>query len=348
MQRTYKEILQDLSAQQYVGVYLLSGIETYFIDLIAKRIEENVLDETAKVFDQTIVYGKDLPGADISPVISDARGFPMMGTHKVIIVREAQNIKKWDALTAYLDNMMPSTILVLCYKYSKPDARLSVFKKCKDAKYPQVAFCVCEHLPAWEVSAWVKNYMQNYLKKLNLNKSIAPNVPDMLVDNIGNDLAQITSAVHKLLEGCPENVTTIDATLVERNVGISKDYNVFELRDALIQGDALKAYRIAKYFASSKDHPMVKEMIILFNFFANLMLYHYLPNKSNIHEVATKLGERDNAIKNYELAARRFNASKTLFIIRYFRETDAKLKGINNPSAKDADLWKELLFKILN
>ena len=168
-----------------------------------------------------------------------------------------------------------------------------------------------------------------------------------MADSIGADLTQIVGALQKLIDGRPEGVKVIDTALVERNIGISKDFNVFELQEALIKGDVVKANRITQYFASSKDHPMVKELGILYGFFANLMIYHYLPDKSD-RAAASALGISPYFVKDYAAAAKRYSAGKTFSIIGYFRDTDARLKGINNPSAKDADLWKELIYKILH
>ena len=172
-------------------------------------------------------------------------------------------------------------------------------------------------------------------------------VAKILADSLGTDLTKIVGALQKLVDGRPEGVKVIDADLVERNVGISKDFNAFELQTALVEGNVVKANRIAQYFATSKDHPMIKELGILYGFFANLMIYHYLPDKSD-RVAAPILGISPYFVKDYAAAARRFSAGKTFAIIGYFRDIDARLKGINNPSAKDADLWKELIYKILH
>ena len=169
----------------------------------------------------------------------------------------------------------------------------------------------------------------------------------ILADSIGTDLTQIVGALQKLIDGRPEGVKVIDAALVERNIGISKDFNVFELQEALVKGDVVKANRITQYFALSKDHPMVKELGILYGFFANLMIYHYLPDKTD-RVAASALGVSPYFVKDYAAAAKRYSAGKTFAIIGYFREIDARLKGINNPSAKDADLWRELIYKIMH
>lgn len=341
---TPDDILKQLRTGKYPPVLLLSGDEPYYIDLVSDYIEHRILDEAAAAFDLTVIYGRDLTGADIAPAVSAARGFSMMGGTKVVLVKEAQTVKQWDALNLYLDNPQPGTLFAICYKYGKPDKRLNIWKEFEKKGGVQV---VSEKLRDYKVAGWIRDYMQQRLKDEGLNLRIADRVPDQLASYLGSDLSAIVSAVDKLLLGRPANCREIDMALVERNIGISKDFNVFELQDALIRGDVVKANRITQYFATSKDHPILKELPILFSFFQNLMLYHYLPDK-NERAVAAVLGISPYFAKDYAAAARRFTAMKTLLIIGYFRDIDARRKGINNPSAEDADLWKELIYKILH
>lgn len=343
---TYDQIMKNLQAGQYAPVYILCGEEAYYIDQVCNYIETHALDEMAREFDQTVVYGRDLQGADIAPAIAAARGFAMMGGNKIVIVKEAQVIKKWESLSLYLDNPQPTTILVICYKYGTPDKRQSWWKKAEKSG----VVLVSDKLRDYKVEEWVRTYLSERSSKSSKSGktlTVDPKVPALLADYIGSDLTAIVGAVDKLIDGLPPETTTIDAALVERNVGISKDYNIFELQDALIKGDVLKANRITQYFASSKDHPMVKELGILYGFFANLMMYHYLPDKSE-RVAAPALGVNPFFVKDYAAAAKRYPAGKTFKIIGYFREIDARNKGINNPSAKDEDLWKELIYKIMH
>ena len=344
----YEEVMIGLKQGKYAPAYMLCGKESYYIDLVASYIENNVLDEMAREFDQTIIYGKDLSGGDVSAVIGAARGFAMMGGYKVIIVKEAQHIKKWEALSLYMDNPQPSTILVFCYKYGSPDKRLALFKNWEKKGG---VLMESEQLRDYQVEKWIRDYVADEANRRKEKGEeeirIDEKVAKILADSIGTDLTQIVGALQKLIDGRPEGVTVIDAALVERNIGISKDFNVFELQDALIKGDVVKANRIAQYFATSKDHPMIKELGILYGFFANLMIYHYLPDKSD-RVAASALGVSPFFVKDYAAAAKRYSAGKTFAIIGYFREIDARLKGINNPSAKDSDLWKELIYKILH
>ena len=335
--------MSALRAGTYAPIYILCGEEPYYVDRVYEYIAENALDEMAREFDQQVLYGRDLQGADIAPVIGAARGFAMMGGRKVLIVREAQAVKKWDALAAYLENLMPQTVLVICYN-GKPDKRQGVWKKAVD--HPQVVWLQSDKLRDYEVEKWISAYIQDF-KTQHPEVTIDPRVAPVLADFLGTDLSAIVGALQKLIDGRPEGVNVIDTALVERNIGISKDYNIIELQIALIQGDVAKANRITQYFASSKDHPMIREMAPLFTFFSNLLMYHYLPDKSQA-AVARELGINPYFVRDYQAAAKRYPAGKAFLIMGYLRETDARLKGINNPSAKDANLWKELIFKIMH
>ena len=335
--------MRAMRAGEYAPIYILCGEEPYYIDRVYEFIAANALDEMSREFDQQVVYGRDLQGADISPVIGAARGFAMMGGRKVVIVREAQALKKWDALAAYLDNLMPQTVLVICYN-GKPDKRQGLWKKA--AEHPQTVWLQSDKLRDYEVERWINAYIQEFSRQ-HTEVTVDPRIAPLLADHLGTDLSAIVGALRKLIDGRPEGVNVIDAALVERNIGISKDYNIMELQAALIRGDVKKVNQIAQYFAGSKDHPMIRELAPLFTFFSNLLMYHYMPDKSQA-VVARELGINPYFVKDYAAAAKRYPAGKTFLIIGYLRETDARLKGINNPSAKDADLWKELIFKIMH
>ena len=348
MLKKYDDIMKALRAGEYAPVYVLCGEEPYYTDRVYEFVAANALDDMAREFDQQVLYGRDLQGADIAPVIGAARGFAMMGGRKVLIVREAQAVKKWEAFSAYLDNMMPQTVLVICYN-GKPDKRQNLWKKV--AEHPQVVWLQSDKLRDYEVEKWILNYITEWNKSAAGSQhsalSIDPRVAPLLADHLGTDLSAIVGALDKLIAGRPEGVNVIDAALVERNIGISKDYNIMELQAALIRGDVVKAYRIAQYFGGSKDHPMIREIAPLFTFFSNLLMYHYMPVKTQAI-VAKELGINPYFVKDYETAARRYPAGKVFLIIGYLRDTDARLKGINNPSAKDPDLWKELIYKIMH
>ncbi|MBQ7531212.1 MAG: DNA polymerase III subunit delta [Paludibacteraceae bacterium] len=341
---TYEQVMLQLKQQQYKPIYILYGEEPYYIDKVTDYIEENVLDEAGKSFDQVVLYGRDLSEAGIGEAVMHARGFAMMGGYKVVIVREAQMIKKWQALEQYIAAPQPQSILVIaCKSGSAPKVPAS----------PHVAVMQSTPLRDYQVAGWITRYIDDWNKEQrDKNKdeqvTIDPKVTQILADNLGTNLQQIVLSLEKLVNGRPAGVNTIDAALVERNIGISKDFNCFELQEALITGDAVKANRIVRYFASSKDHPIQKELPILFAFFANLMLYHYLPNPNDERAVAAALKINPFIVKNYARAAKRFSAGKTFRIISYFRDTDARSKGIGTGSATELDLWKELIYKILH
>ena len=264
MIQKFNDIMRSLQAGTYAPIYILCGEEPYYSDRVYSFIAENALDEMAREFDQQVLYGRDLPGADISPVIGAARGFAMMGGRKVIIVREAQAIKKWEALEAYLSVIMPQTVLVICYN-GKPDKRQGVWKKLTD--HPQVVWLQSDKLRDYEVEKWINAYIADYNASNGGTLKIDPRIAPLLADHLGTDLSAIVGALQKRIDGRPEGVNTIDAALVERNIGISKDYNIMELQAALIRGDVAKANRIAQYFGGSKDHPMIRELAPLYTFF---------------------------------------------------------------------------------
>lgn len=347
MGQKFDDIMKALRAGTYAPVYVLCGEEPYYIDQVCDFIATNAMDEMAREFDQQVLYGRDIQTADIAPVISAVRGFAMMGGRKVVIVREAQPIKNWDALEVYLDNIMPQNVLVICYS-GKPDKRLNVWKKASESK--QIVWLQSDKLRDYEVERWIIRYIQEYNQHLAASGeqiTVDPRVAPVLANHLGTDLSGIITAIQKLIDGRPEGVNTIDAALVERNIGISKDYNIIELQSALINGDIAKANRITQYFAGSKDHTMYRELAPLFTFFSNLLMYHYLPDKTQA-VVAKELGINPFFVKDYAAAAKRYPSGKTFLIIGYLRDTDARLKGINNPSAKEEDLWKELIYKIMH
>jgi len=332
---SYEQILTDLRKKVYQPVYFLMGEEPYYIDVISDFIQNNVLNETEKEFDQTILYGKDV---DINIVINAAKRYPMMGTYQVLIVKEAQLIKDWDNLVHYLSKPSKSTILVFCYKYGTPDKRKKwVLELSKTGIVYESA-----KLREYEIGNWISQFCKS--KKVAIDeKAIA-----MLTDFLGTDLSKLVHELDKLILTKPADIHSITPELVEKNIGISKDFNVFELQAALINRDVLKANRIIHYFAENKKaNPMVMVLAQLFKFFSELMLYHYLPDKSQ-GAVASELKINPYFVKDYQKASQVFGAWKTMNIISFIRETDSRYKGIDNPSTDEGDLMKELIFKILH
>jgi len=332
---SYEQILTDLRKKTYSPVYFLMGEEPYYIDYLSDFIQNNVLNETEKEFDQTILYGKDV---DINTVINAAKRYPMMSPYQVLIVKEAQLIKDWDNLVHYLSNPLKSTILVFCYKYGTPDKRKKWFQ---DLQKTAIIYESVK-LRDYEIEAWISKYCKSK------NVGIEDKAVAMLKDFLGTDLSKLVNELDKLVLTKPADMQRITPDLVEKNIGISKDYNVFELQAALISRDVLKANRIIQYFSENKKaNPMVLVLAQLFKFFSELMLYHYLPDKSQ-GAVASELKINPYFVKDYQKASHVFGAWKTMNIISYIRETDARYKGIDNPSTDEADLLIELIYKILH
>jgi DNA polymerase-3 subunit delta len=336
-------------------VYFLHGEEPYFIDEISDYIEKNVLDETEKGFNQTVLYGKD---TDLSNVISLAKGFPMMGERQVIIVKEAQTLKEFarksaedggseekedkkggskNPLAIYLENPQPSTILVFCHKYKKIDSRTSLAKQiAKQAVLFESKKMYDDKLPTW-IMGYVKD------KKY----AISPPAAALLANHLGNDLAKIVNELGKLFISLPEG-TEILPDHIQQNIGISKDFNVFELQDALAKKDILRANRIVQYFAANpKDNPLILTTASLYGYFHKILLYHFTPDKSR-GAIASALGVNPFFVSGYETAARNYNTGKLKNIFSYLRECDVRSKGVDNVSTEDGELLKELVFKILH
>lgn len=332
---SYEQVMTDLRKKQYAPIYFLMGDEPYYIDVISDYIQDNVLGESEREFDQTILYGKDL---EMSTVVNAAKRYPMMGSHQVLIIKEAQQIKNWDDLQFYLKNPLTSTILVFCYKYGTPDKRKKWFG---DIGKLGVVFESAK-LRDYEIAAWIQNYTKSK------NVAIEAKAVEMLAEYLGTDLSKLVNELQKLILTKPSDQKSITPELIERNIGISKDFNVFELQAALINRDVLKANRIVRYFADNKKaNPMVLVLAQLFKFFSDLMIFHYLPDKSQ-GPAAAELKVNPYFIKDYLKASQVFGAWKTMNIITYIRETDARYKGIDNPSTDEGELMKELIFKILH
>jgi len=343
MAKTYDQICGELRQQKYSPVYFLYGEEPYYIDKVSDWIEHYVLDEMDKAFDQQVLYGRDI--TDIGPVISAARRYPMSAPYQVLILKEAQAVKKWENFDLYLQQPFEKTILVICYK-GKLDKRLKAFKAVDKSPYAMESAPLKDN----QINGWISNYIREWNAQAKETKQVRidERVTQLLADCLGTDLTRITLELKKLIDGRPEGCNVIDAALVERNIGISKDFNGFELQRALVSKDIVKANRITQYFADNKkEHAIQKELALVFQFFSNLMIYHYLPDKSG-PAVAQALGINPYFAKDYAAASRVYSKGKTFNIIGYIREIDARSKGIDNPSANDADLWKELIYKIMH
>jgi len=332
----YEQIITDLQKKIYKPVYFLFGDEPYFIDLITKFIQANVLTEEEKAFNQTILYGKD---TDIHTVINAAKRFPMMANHQVVIVKEAQNIRDIDPLIHYASNPLPSTILVINYKYKTLDKRKKLYKVIQENA---VAFD-SRKLYDNEIPGWINNYIKAK------NKQIDPNAGMLLNEYLGNNLGKIANELDKLIITLPEKEDKITTAHIERNIGISKDYNNFELHKALTQKNVLKANRIVNYFAHNpKDNPITLTLTSLYMFFSKVLAYHFIKNKKDRRNVGATLKVNPYFVGDYETAARQYNPKKVVAIIAMLREYDLRSKGYNNVSTSHGELLKELVYKILH
>jgi DNA polymerase-3 subunit delta len=310
------------------------GEETYFIDKISDYISDNVLTDAEKGFNQTILYGKDLEPALI---MGNARRFPMMANHQVIVVREAQNIKKIEDLEPYVQNPLNSTILVINYKYKTLDKR-KTFTKLLDQKgiLFEAKKIYDNQLPAW-ISTYLK--AQQY--------TISPQAAAMIAEYLGADLSKVANELDKLVISLPVG-TQITPDHIEKNIGISKEFNVFELQNALGDRDLLRANRIINYFgANPSTNPVTVVISSLFSYFSKLLNYHFLEDKSQ-NNVASVLQVHPFFVKNYVAAAKNYNIKKLVEIVSILREYDMKSKGWGNVSASPADLQREMVYRILH
>lgn len=330
----YKEIIGDLKKKKYAPVYFLSGEEPYFIDQICEFAEKNILDETEREFNLQVLYGRDI---DVQTVISEAKRYPMMSDRQVVIVKEAQNIRNIEDLESYVTNPLDSTVLVICYKYKTLDKRKS-FPKTLSKK--GVLF-ESKKLYENKVPDWINAYLKEK------NYSASPKSTQLLTEYLGADLGKIANELDKLMINLPEG-SEISPDHIQNNIGISKDYNTFELNDALAKQDVLKANRIVNYFAAnSKDHPIPVTIAALYSFFVKIMQYSYLQDKSR-ENAARALGVNPFFLNDYVNAARNYPPNRVKNIISILREYDLRFKGVDNASADEGALLKEMVYRILH
>lgn len=363
---TFDQILKNIRNKVYSPVYFLMGEEPFFIDVIADYLEKQVLSESEKEFNLSILYGKE---TDIPAILGVSKRYPMMASHHLVIVREAQNVRNIELkeketpreiqvkplnennkgkeksqaefeneiLIKYFENPLKSTILVFCYKYKTIDGRRKVAKTILQNGVLFESKRIYENqLPGW---------IETYINRKNYR--IEPKATYMLAAHLGTDLAKITNEVQKLFISLqPGSVITPD--IIENNIGISKDFNIFELQDALGTLNKEKAYRIAKYFGDNqKANPMIMTLSMLYLFFQKLMLYHYTQDKTE-NGLKEALGINAFYVKNYQKAARNFSPERIEHIFGILRDFDLKIKGLGNRSADAGQLLTEMTFKILH
>ena len=334
---TFQSIMQDLKNRNFAPIYMLMGEESYYIDQISSYIADHVLSPEERDFNQTICFGSDITAVQIADM---ARRYPMMAEYQVIIVKEAQNIRSLEALEKYLKNPVKSTILVWCHKNGKIDARKKV------VGLAQTVGVVFESQKLRDYQ--LPEFIQNYLKQKKV--SIDPKSCQMIADHIGADLNRLTSELDKVLISLPSDNLRVTPEIVEEQIGVSKDFNAFELRNAIVQRDVFKANQIIKYFDNNpKAGSLYSFLPLLFSYFQNLMIAYYAPQKNTEQGIATALDLRSSwGAKDFLIGLKNYSARKTMDIISKIRDTDAKSKGLDNPNTGVGDLMKELIFFILH
>ena len=328
------KIVNDIKAGNIQPIYFLMGEEPYYIDKLSDFIEQNVLTEEEKGFNQTVLYGRDVT---IDDIVSTAKRYPMMAERQVVIVKEAQDLSRTlDKIESYAANPMESTVLVFCYKYKTLDKRKKVTK------------LLAQKGLVYESKKLYENQVGDWIKRVLAGKkySIEPKATAMLVEFLGTDLSKINNELEKLQIILPVG-STINPQHIEENIGFSKDFNNFELLNALGSRNQAKAFQIAHYFANNpKANPLIVTTSTVFGFFVKILRYHGLKDK-NPSKVASVLGINQYFLKDYDVALRNYPMKKVSQIISSLREVDVKSKGVG-ANLTQSDLLKEMLFKIFN
>ena len=330
-----KQLIDSLKAQDYKPVYLLTGDENYYIDQVSDYIESNIVPAEFRDFDQTVVYGRDV---DMSTVVSYARQFPMMSPVKLVLVKEAQDIpvKDWDLLATYLEHPLPQTLLVLCYRHKKLDKRTKAYKAINDKGV------VFERAKLYEnqLPDWIGTFVNQHGYTITQKGAV------LLAECLGNDLGKIANELSKVFISIPAG-GVVNEEIIERYIGISKDYNVFELQTAIGRRDVVRCNRIVNHFAANpKDNPIQMVLPTLYNYFIKIMVYHQLEDKD---QAASALKVNPYFVRDYATAAGNYPLGKLASCIGYLNEADLRSKGIRNAgTVTDGELLKEIVFKIIH
>lgn len=336
-ENSFEEICRDIVAKKFQPVYILMGEEPFFMDRITDLLLENVLSESERDFNQIIMYGAD---TDAAMIINAARRFPMMSEYQLVVVREAQLVRDIELLTNYVKNPLKSTVLVINYKYKNLDRR----KTLAAATDKTGVLFESKKIPDYKMPSFIVSFMQQ--RSIGIDQKAS----QMLSDYLGNDLSRLSKELDKLALILPEKAPKrVTPELIEQNIGISKEYNNFELIKAIAVKDVLKANRITQYFEKNpKSNPIQMTLPVIFNYFSNLLICYYTKDRSETG-LMTALGLRGTfQVKDYITGLRNYSAMKVFNLISDIRTTDAKSKGVENSSVSDADLLKELLYKILH
>lgn len=334
---TFQAIMQDLKNRNFAPFYLLMGEESYYIDTISDYIASHVLLPEECDFNQTICFGSDVTAVQVTDM---AKRYPMMAEFQVIIVKEAQNIRSLEALERYLKKPVKSTILVWCHKNGKIDTRKKVIGL---AQAMGVVF-ESKKLRDYQLPEFIQNYLKSKKATIDLKSC------QMIANHIGSDLSRIVSELDKILIYLPNDNRRVTPDIVEKEIGVSKDFNAFELRNAIVSKDIFKANQIIKYFDNNpKAGSLYSFLPLLFSFFQNLMILHYTPNKSSEQDIARALDLNSTwGIKDLITGLKNYSARKTMDIISKIREVDGKSKGLDNPYTGAGELMKELIFYVLH
>lgn len=334
---TFDAIMKDLRAGNFSPIYILMGDESYYIDQISDYIQGHVLTPDEQAFNQTVVFGADTNAARIADA---AKAYPMMASHRVVIVKEAQAIRAFDKLEKYAAKPLSTTILVICYKNGTINRRTKFISA---AERTGIVF-ESKKMKDWQLPGFIQTYLTR--KKATIDNKSAM----MIADHVGADLNRLMSELDKLLISLPADDRRITPEMVEENIGVSKDFNSFELRTAIVNRDVFKANQIIKYFDSNpKAGSLFSFLPLLFNFFQNLMIAYYAPNRNNPQSLADFLEMKNQwGVKDYLTGIKNFTGRKTLLILDKIREIDAKSKGLDNPNTDSGELMKELIFFILH
>ena len=331
-------IFKNIKNKEFLPIYFFHGEEAYYIDIAVKALENDVLTEDEKAFNQTVVYGKD---TNYNEILALAKQYPMMGDKQLIIVKEAQDLKlneeETSLLEKYVENPVESTILVFAHKHKKVDSRKKVFKTLDKAKM----LFHSESVKDYNLAKWIDDEAKNLQIKL------APGISQLLADYLGNDLSRIANELNKMKLVLKDG-EVLDGKLVETHIGISKEFNVFELQKALGKKDANTAFKIAYYMGKNpKTNPIVMTIGNLYNFFSNVVLYHTVSHQSP-PTIASELGINPYFVKDYAEAARLYPLKFATRIISVLREIDLKSKGLGAVNMDEGELLKEMAYKILN
>ena len=340
MPNTPQQILKDLQQKKFAPVYFLQGEETFYIDQISDFIEQKAIPEADKGFNQAIYYGKDI---DMGVVVNSARRFPMMAEKQVVIIKEFQemaDLRKADALSLlqkYVEKPLSSTILVLNYRQKTLDKRTAFYKSIEKQGYLTESNKLYDN----KIPDWIENYIKDKNLKINIL------AVRMLAEHVGNELGRLAKEIDKVCINLKDN-EEISQEMIQKFVGISKDYNVFELQKALTEKNVLKSNQIVNYFANNpKENPIIPIVAVLFQYFSKILLYYGTDDKSQ-GNIAKVLGISPYFVQDFQKATQKYPLPKIIQIIDFLRTADLQSKGVDRGSMEEGDILKELVFKILH